>query len=210
MHPGRVISTFVGLDVVVGVLTGNGAAKAINSFDNPQQLNIGAALIRASIALQLAYFVGFVALEIIFHRRCLRAKVMNAKLQTVIYLLYASSVLIMIRNVYRAVEVWEGNDGHLATTEAYFWVLDSSLLLLNSTMLNKSHPMAYLPHSYKVYLARDGVTEVEGTGCVDERPLLATIFDPFDLYGLIRGKDKTQRHWEETPPAPTKPEAPVA
>lgn len=205
MHPGRVISTFVGLDTVVGILTGNGAAKVINSSESPQQVKIGAALIRASIVLQLACFAGFVALEIIFHRRCLRVKIMNTKLRTVLYLLYASSGLIMIRNIYRTIEVWEGYDGYLATHEAYFWILDSALLLINSTMLNKCHPMAHLPHSYKVYLARDGVTEVEGTGCIDERSLLATIFDPFDLVGLIRGKDKTQRHWEERKPAPTNP-----
>lgn len=47
-----------------------------------------------------------------------------------------------------------------------------------------------------MYLAKDGATELEGPGWVDPRPWWATALDPFDLAGLIKGKDKKTAFWE--------------
>lgn len=190
IHPGRVITTFVGLDFIIGILTGNGAAKAANPSNGAGELKIGAALIRASIMLQLICFVGFIALEIVFHRRCVRAKIINAKLRTMLYVLYFSSSCILLRNLYRVVEVWQGYDGYLATHEAFLYVFDGALMLLNTALLNVIHPMATLPLSWRIYLANDGVTELEGDCVVDKRPLWVTLLDPFDLVGLIKGRDR--------------------
>lgn len=183
------ITTFVGLDLIIGIITGNGASKSVNTSD-PGDLKAGRDLIRASIMLQLISFIGFVSLLIVFHRRCLRAKIMNQKLRTIITLLYVSSGLILSRHVYRVVEVWEGYDGYLANHEAFFYVFDGALMLINSVMLNVFHPMKYLPHSWKIYLSQDSVTELEGDCVMDRRPIWATILDPFDLVGLIKGRDK--------------------
>lgn len=183
------ITTFVGLDLIIGIITGNGASKAVNT-SNPGELKVGADLIRASIMLQLISFVGFITLLFIFHRRCLRAKIMNRKLRTIISLLYASSGLILSRNIYRVVEVWEGYDGYLANHEAFFYVFDGALMLINSVMLNVFHPMAYLPRSWKTYLSNDSITELEGDCVMDKRPFWVTVLDPFDLVGLIKGRDQ--------------------
>lgn len=190
IHPGRVITTFVGLDFIIGIITGNGAAKAINTSNSPGELKAGRDLIRASIMLQLISFVAFITLLSIFYRRCLRTKVMNKKLQTIISLLYVSSGCILARNVYRVVEVWEGYDGYVANHEVFFYVFDGALMLINSFMLNVFHPMAYLPHSWKIYLSNDGVTELEGDCVMDKRPFWVTLLDPFDLVGLIKGRDR--------------------
>lgn len=197
IHPGRVLSTFIGIDVVIGALTGNGASYSANTNNPPSQIKMGRDLIRASIILQLAAFVGFIVLEVVLHQRLLKARIMNPKLRMIIVLLYTSSVLILIRNIYRVVAVWEGFEGELQTHEAYFYVLDATLMLINSTMLNVWHPMNYLPHDNKVYLSPDGVTERLGPGWADKRPFLLTLFDPFDIGGLIRGKDNKDKFWEE-------------
>ena len=189
IHPGRVITTFVGLDLIIGIITGNGASKAVNT-SNPGELKIGADLIRASIMLQLISFIGFITLLVVFHRRCLRAKIMNQKLRAIVFLLYISSGIILARNVYRVVEVWEGYDGYLANHEAFFYIFDGALMLINSVMLNVFHPMAYLPHSWKIYLSNDGITELEGDCVMDKRPFWVTFLDPFDLVGLIKGRDQ--------------------
>jgi hypothetical protein len=190
IHPGRVITTFVGLDFIIGILTGNGAAKAANPSNGPGEIKVGAALIRASIMLQLICFVGFIALEITFHRRCLRAHIMNDKLRTMLYILYLSSSCILLRNLYRVVEVWQGYDGYLANHEVFLYIFDGALMLLNTVLLNVFHPMAYLPRSWRIYLANDGVTELEGDCVVDQRPFWVTLVDPFDLAGLITGRDR--------------------
>ncbi|MCJ1471062.1 hypothetical protein MMC07_009710, partial [Pseudocyphellaria aurata] len=196
IHPGRVISTFVGLDIIVAILTGNGAAQVSNIDNSATGLRLGRGLLRTSILLQVICFLGFIALEVIFHRRCLRGNVLNQKLRMIIILLYASSALILIRNVYRVVEVFQGYTGYLQNHEAFFYVFDGTLMLINSIMLNLYHPMMFLPHSNKTYLCRNGVTETEGTGWVDKRPFLVTVFDPLDLVGLLTGRNKTTKFWE--------------
>ncbi|KAL8825204.1 MAG: hypothetical protein Q9191_004556 [Dirinaria sp. TL-2023a] len=197
IHPGRVLSTFIGLDVVIGALTGNGASYSANTTNSPSQIKMGRDLIRASIILQLGAFVGFIGLEVVLHQRLLKARIMNARLKMIIVLLYASSALILVRNIYRVVSVWEGYDGYLETHEAFFYVFDATLMLVNSVMLNVKYPMNYLPQNNKIYLAPDGITERVGPGWDDKRPFLITLFDPFDIVGLIRGKDNKEKFWEE-------------
>ena len=68
-------------------------------------------------------------------------------------------------------------------------------MITNSVMLNFRHPASFLPSSNKVYLAEDGVTEIEGPGFEDPRNFFVTLLDPFDLVGLIKGRDK-QKYWE--------------
>ena len=200
IHPGRVISTFVGLDVIVEVLTGNGAAKIANLSNSQEQKNIGNGLIRASLLLQIVLFALFISLEVIFHVRLVKARIMTPKLRAIVALLYASSALILARNIYRCIEVWQGYTGYLQRHEAFFYVFDAGLMLVNSVMLNVWHPARYLPASNRVYLGRDGAMEHEGPGWVDPRPWWASALDPFDLVGLVKGKDKTTAFWENEEP----------
>ena len=69
-------------------------------------------------------------------------------------------------------------------------------MLANSVLINARHPLLYLPRSNKIYLARDGITEMEGPGYSDKRMFIVTLLDPFDIVGLIRRKDKQTRFWE--------------
>ena len=68
-------------------------------------------------------------------------------------------------------------------------------MIANSVLLNFRHPASFLPRNNKTYLAEDGVTEIEGPGYADKRNFFVTILDPFDLIGLIKGRDK-QKYWE--------------
>lgn len=69
-------------------------------------------------------------------------------------------------------------------------------MLVNSVMFNIWAPAEYLPADHKVYLAVDGKTELTGPGMVDKRPFLLTVFDPFDVHGLITGADHKNKFWE--------------
>ncbi|KAL9131720.1 MAG: hypothetical protein Q9217_000395 [Psora testacea] len=199
IHPGRVLTTFIGLDVIVEVLTANGAAKIADMDSTPAQRDVGEALIRASLLLQVVLFVFFIALEIVFHVRCIKSGVMKRKLSIIMALLYGSSALILIRNIYRVIEVWYGYDGYLARHEAFFYVFDGALMLANSVMLNVWHPAMFLPDNFKIYLALDGITEKEGPGWLDCRPWWVTILDPFDVAGFFgkKGRERYTKYWEE-------------
>ena len=121
---------------------------------------------------------------------------MSPKLRSIIYLLYVSSALILVRNVYRVAEVYDGILGYLFYHEAFFYVFDGALMVVNTLMWNVWHPMAFLPDNIKTYLSKDGKRELEGPGWVDKRPFLLTLIDPFDVVGLVRGRDKAEMFWE--------------
>lgn len=109
----------------------------------------------------------------------------------------------MVRTIYRTVEYFSAaairirpglnpmSISPIIRYEWFFWVFEALIMITNSVLLNFRHPARFLPSSNKVFLAEDGVTEVMGPGYADKRNFLFTIFDPFDLIGLIR--ERTRR-----------------
>lgn len=203
IHPGRVITTFCGLDAVVGVLTGNGGARVANVDATPADIKAGEGLLRASILLQLISFFLFVLLEYIFHHRCNKAGILDPKplaestenadkVRHVLYLMYISSIIISSRHIFRVVDVFQGYTGYLQRHEWPLFVFDGLFMFANALMLNIWHPMSYLPSDKKVYLSKDGSTERIGPGWNDRRPFLITLFDPFDVAGIFTKKDRDQ------------------
>lgn len=195
IHPGRVVSTFIGLDVLVEILTAQGASR-IARKDDPHQQKIGGDLIKASLLLQVALFFCFVALQTLFHRRCTHAGVVTPKLRAILNLLYISNAFIIIRNIYRVTDNFLGFLGYTERHEWCLYVFDALPMLANTLMWNFCYPSIFLPRTDKIYLSQDGRTEREGPGWQDKRHFLLTIFDPFDIGGLIRGKDKQTRYWD--------------
>ncbi|KAL8955096.1 MAG: hypothetical protein Q9183_006794, partial [Haloplaca sp. 2 TL-2023] len=61
INPGRVVSTFVAIDVVVGILSANGGARIIQT-NSTDSVEAGQSMLRASILLQVIAFFLFVLL----------------------------------------------------------------------------------------------------------------------------------------------------
>jgi hypothetical protein len=122
--------------------------------------------------------------------------------------LYLSSAIIGIRTIFRTIEYFTTSSlnfhekidpaslSPLLRYEWFFWVFEGSLMMLNTFLLNFNHPMRFLPRNNKIYLALDGVTEIEGPGYEDKRLWIVTLFDPFDLVSACRGKRLEDRFWE--------------
>lgn len=156
---------------------------------------------RASLALQLILNVAFAALAGYFHYKCARAGVGCVRgVKQPLLTLYVSVALILARTVYRVVEhmAMESIDhanpvdlDPVVRDEWYFLVFEATLMLLNMLLWNARHPRRYLPADPRVYLSRDGRTELEGPGLEDPRGRAAKIFDPFDVMGMCRGRDKS-------------------
>ena len=209
IHPGRVITTFAFISFVVEALNGNGAAYSANQSLPEDKQEIGRSLLKAALLIQVIVLVLFVLLAATFQRRCLKAGIRNRDLHNVLYTLYASTALVGIRTIFRVVEYWsiaelhfgEGMDpmtlSPIIRYEWFFYFFEAALMLMNHIMMNIRHPRKYLPKSTKTYLAQDGVTEVTGPGYKDSRHFLITLVDPFDLYGLMKGKGKEDRFWEQ-------------
>ena len=174
------------------------SASYLANVDNTaSQRRLGLTLVKASLILLLVLFLGFVALVIHFHIRAIRAGVCNYKMKVIIYELYASSVLILVRNTFRTAAAFYSWNSTANGKEWPFWVLEAVPMVINTYMMNIYPPAKYLPANHKIYLAVDGKTELEGTGMVDKRHFLLTIFDPFDLHGLITGRDNKNKFWEK-------------
>lgn len=209
IHPGRVFTTFVALGVVIESITANGAVRVASSDSTVASQNIGKSLLKAALIMQIALMVGFVALAGRFHFNCSRGDVLNSKIKRALQVLYCSCTLITIRTIYRTVEYFTAASlntyddinkiSPVIKQEWFFWVFEVLFMYSNTTLLNVFHPMRSLPRSNKIYLATDGVTEVEGPGYEDPRHWLQTFLDPFDIYGLIASRGKKEKYWETNP-----------
>ncbi|KAH0844213.1 RTA1 domain protein [Fonsecaea pedrosoi] len=183
LHPGRVWTTFVALDLVDGIIAANGASYAANTDNSDSKVKMGIILVKVSLILLLGI-------------RCIAANVFTRKVKVVVYSLYASGFLILIRNTFRTASFFYPPNSTANGKEWIFWVLEVIPMLFNTYLMNLFPPLKYLPHNHKVYLAMDGKTEIEGPGMVDNRPFILTVIDPFDLVGLVTGQDNKNRFWE--------------
>lgn len=208
IHPGRVFTTFIALAAVIEAITANGAIRVASADSTVSEQNTGKALLKAALIMQIALMVGFVMLAGRFHYNCARGRVLNQKIKRTLFVLYASCTLITIRTIYRTFEYFTAASLNAYTAiqhispvlkeEWFFWFFETVFMYSNTTLLNVLHPMQVLPRSNKVYLAKDGVTEIEGPGYDDPRPKILTIVDPFDIYGLIAKRGRKEKYWEES------------
>lgn len=207
IHPGRVLTTFGAMSVLVEALNGNGAAYVANTSLPKSRQDIGKNLLKTALILQLAILCLFVTLAAYFNRKCKKAGLYPHNLKAVLTTLYISSALIGTRTIYRTVEYFSTGSLNFSNVdpatitpivryEWFFWVFEATLMVTNTFLLNARHPMRYLPRDNNVYLAEDGVTEVKGPGYLDNRVWLLTLVDPFDIVGMAQGKNMNRKFWE--------------
>ncbi|KAI9150176.1 Lipid-translocating exporter-like protein RTA1 [Paramyrothecium foliicola] len=221
LHPGRVLTTFGFISAIVESLNGWGASLSSNQGLPDSQIELGHALTKASLLIQIFVVTSFFVLSITFHRACRKHGLRAKKLQTPLITLYISTTLILGRTIFRIVEYFgiaqiRYDDPDLdpwtispaIRYEWYFYVFEALLMLTNNVLCNARHPRMFLPKSNKIYLAPDGETEVEGPGLKDPRPFWQTLVDPFDIAGLVSGKGAyRERFWETHEGGPARAEA---
>jgi hypothetical protein len=95
--------------------------------------------------------------------------------------------LILIRCIYRLVEHLGNATIHIDDPESlaelspilryewYFYVFEATLMLVNSVIWNIWNPGHYLPKNRHIYLAQDGITELEAKVATAGRPWLALL-----------------------------------
>lgn len=121
--------------------------------------------------------------------------VLTYKTKVIIYELYASNLLILLRNSFRTAAFFYPWDSVANSSEWPVWVFEFVPMLINSYLMNIYPPAKYMPANHKIYLAVDGKTEMEGPGMIDKRPFWKTLVDPFDVWGIIQKKDQKNRYW---------------
>ncbi len=103
---------------------------------NPKNAALGNNIIVAGLGLQVLLFAGFMVACRTFHVR-FRARLAAAgrtrhdvPWETLLYMLYATSTAILVRNIFRMAEFTTGQDGYLFVNEWTTYVFDGGLMLL--------------------------------------------------------------------------------
>ncbi|KAK5955241.1 hypothetical protein OHC33_003922 [Knufia fluminis] len=195
IHPGRVWSTFIALDGIADAIAANGAVRAANADATEAARKAGLDLVKVSLFLLLGMFLAFMSLNVQFHYRARKMGVFNYKMKVIMYELYASNILILLRNCFRTAAFFYPWNSVANSREWPVWVFEFVPMLINTYIMNIWPPARYLAADHKVYLAMDGKTEIQGPGMIDKRPFLVTLVDPFDIWGLIKKKDQKNRYW---------------
>ena len=108
--------------------------------------------------MQIIFFSLFMIVTCLFHFRVrknptARAESINTRWELFLTILYITSILILIRSLFRLVEYAMGHDSELQSKEVYIYVLDAAPMLIASTLFNIFHPSKYLVAGKQI---RDG------------------------------------------------------
>lgn len=117
MRPAWLTKIFVGGDILCLCLVATGASMLTS--DNKDSRSLGKGVVLAGLSFQLILFAFFVAVAVVFHRRLLQrcsAKSIGWPWEKYLYMLYAVSVIITVRNIFRVAEYAMGGKHPLQVT----------------------------------------------------------------------------------------------
>lgn len=125
------------------------ASGTVSSMHTGEKITI------VGLCIQLLFFSVFIITSTIFHWRIYRQPTRmslegsrkgwtQTSWETVMAVLYASSVLILIRSIFRLIEYAQGNDGYLISHEVFMYVFDAMLMFFTMVVMSIYHPSKLL------------------------------------------------------------------
>ncbi|KAK3616474.1 hypothetical protein LTR56_024723 [Elasticomyces elasticus] len=122
---------FVTGDVIAFTLQAAGGGT--QSGGSLEMYDLGEKIIIAGLFIQIIVFGFFVATSARFHTRIVKSPTSvsaNGRIAWTrhLYVLYATSALILVRSIFRVVEYLQGNDGYLISHEVFIYVMDALLM----------------------------------------------------------------------------------
>ncbi|OTB07147.1 hypothetical protein M426DRAFT_256853 [Hypoxylon sp. CI-4A] len=128
---------------------GQGGGGILASAKSESSQSLGNKIILLGLAIQVIFFGLFIIVALVFHIRITKrpspkSLATTAPWQKFLYVLYFTSLLIMIRSVFRMAEYAQGNDGSLLQKEAYSYVLDALLMFIVTGCFIFFHPSKVL------------------------------------------------------------------
>jgi len=131
-------------------LTSQGAATYFNPDAASGSVSSGRILLEVALCLMDFLAVLFLGLVTTFHRRATSTtpSVLNGSqaknINIVLWTLYATGLLMLVRDIYRTAQIFSSTDSQVWTSEALFWIFDASVLLAILMVLNVAKPLKYL------------------------------------------------------------------
>ncbi|GFF30135.1 protein RTM1 [Aspergillus lentulus] len=115
------------------------ASGTISSYNLGEHITVG------GLCVQLAFFSFFIVTSLAARL----SEKTSRTWETVLVGLYAASVLILVRSIFRLIEYAQGNNGYLISHEAFMYIFDSALMFLTMVAMNFCHPSMILVGSEK-------------------------------------------------------------
>ncbi|KAJ5208084.1 hypothetical protein N7449_002463 [Penicillium cf. viridicatum] len=118
----------------------------LSSTKSQSKITLGQNIIIAGLFIQIAFFGFFVVTASVFHYRLSKCNDCTPKSSIAVpwmkclHVLYAASLFIMIRSIFRAIEYITGTNGPLMSTEVYLYVFDAALMFLTMITFNIFSP----------------------------------------------------------------------
>ena len=110
---------------------------------NPANSKKGERIIVGGLFVQLVFFGLFVITAAVFQRKgaaYLKSLPKDITWKKHLFALYGTSILILIRSVFRVIEYLQGNNGYLLRREVFLYVFDAALMLGVMVIMNVVHP----------------------------------------------------------------------
>lgn len=128
----------------------------------------GENIILGGLGIQVLFFGFFIIVTAVFHRRIRNDPTPKsiriiAPWKTLLYTLYGTSLLIMIRSIYRVAEYAQGQSGELQSKEFWLYVFDALPMVIVALLFNWMHPSRVISRQTALesssYAMEDGLTE---------------------------------------------------
>lgn len=133
---------FVSGDIISFVVQASGAGVMVTA----DSMKTGENIILGGLFIQIIIFGIFAVIAAIFHLRYLKAHSLEQvswsgdTWQRLMVMLYAVSVMIMVRSVFRVIEYIMGHDGYLLRNEWTLYVFDGALMFAVMVMFAWQFP----------------------------------------------------------------------
>ncbi|PWN47362.1 RTA1-domain-containing protein [Violaceomyces palustris] len=152
VRPSYILPFFVTLDILSLIIQAVGSAFAAFAQIEGKDTMPGSRIIVAGLAIQLLGYLCFNVLLITFYRRVRKPTAENAtlkdwnqRLNTFLIATFLSSLLILVRSIFRLVEMSVGWIGAVAHHEWAFYAFDATPVAMAVLILNYYFPGDYLP-----------------------------------------------------------------
>ncbi|KAM0231807.1 hypothetical protein ACHAP5_010963 [Fusarium lateritium] len=130
---------------VLSFLAQSGGGGMLASAKNKDNVKMGENMIVGGLFIQIAFFGFFMIVTVVFHMRIRsrptsRSLVLSTPWEKLILILYASSLFILVRSVFRVAEYVLGKEGSLQAEEYWIYVFDATLMSFVAILFNFFHP----------------------------------------------------------------------
>ncbi|KAL4897458.1 RTA1 like protein-domain-containing protein [Aspergillus ambiguus] len=131
---------FVAGDVLSFLMQASGAGLMVTAAQKT-----GENVILGGLFVQIIFFGFFLFSAIVFQKRIGRHPTAQSVDSYIpwrrhLYALHVSSILILIRSIFRVVEYFQGWDGYLLSTEVYIYIFDGLLMFAVLVIFVVIHP----------------------------------------------------------------------